>query len=79
MHPRSPSYRCRPWARCAAPLTAGLALIVGVGHAGAQPAVRLERVPCRTQGNPSSFGQDADGELYLLDLDGGIYRIVSDG
>ncbi len=27
--------------------------------------------------NPSSFAQDASGELYLLDLNGGIYRIVA--
>jgi glucose/arabinose dehydrogenase len=27
--------------------------------------------------NPSSFAQDAAGELYLLDLNGGIYRIVA--
>jgi glucose/arabinose dehydrogenase len=27
--------------------------------------------------SPSSFAQDASGELYLLDLSGGIYRIVA--
>lgn len=27
--------------------------------------------------NPSSFAQDASGELYVLDLSGGIYRIVA--
>ena len=27
--------------------------------------------------NPSSFAQDTSGELYLLDLNGGIYRIVA--
>jgi hypothetical protein len=24
----------------------------------------------------SSFGEDAQGELYLLDLRGGVYRLV---
>ncbi len=27
--------------------------------------------------NPSSFAQDASGELFILDLNGGIYRIVA--
>lgn len=30
-----------------------------------------------TRFNPSSFAQDAKGELYLCDLNGGIYRIVA--
>lgn len=30
-----------------------------------------------TEYNPSSFAQDASGELYLIDLNGGIYRIVA--
>lgn len=28
-----------------------------------------------TEHNISSFGEDADGELYLLDLEGGVYRM----
>jgi len=27
-------------------------------------------------GSVSSFGQDAKGELYILTLNGGVYRIV---
>ena len=27
-------------------------------------------------GNISSFGEDADGELYILTLAGGLFRIV---
>ncbi len=30
-----------------------------------------------TDMNPSSFAQDASGELYITDLDGAIYRIVA--
>lgn len=30
-----------------------------------------------TDMHPSSFAEDASGELYIIDLDGGIYRIVS--
>jgi hypothetical protein len=26
--------------------------------------------------NPSSFGEDADGELYVMSLSGGVYRIA---
>ncbi|MEO6059353.1 MAG: glucose dehydrogenase, partial [Candidatus Limnocylindria bacterium] len=27
----------------------------------------------------SSFGEDEAGEIYLVDLDGGLYRVVVDG
>ena len=27
----------------------------------------------------TSFGEDRDGEIYLLSLDGGIYRLIADG
>lgn len=30
-------------------------------------------------GNISSFGEDGDGEIYIVDLDGEIYKIVPDG
>ena len=30
----------------------------------------------KPQGSVSSFGQDAKGELYILTLEGGVYRIV---
>lgn len=30
-----------------------------------------------TEMNPSSFAQDMSGELYIIDLNGGIYRIVA--
>ena len=29
--------------------------------------------------NVSPFGEDAGGELYLLDLRGGVYELVSRG
>ena len=38
------------------------------------------RVLLETDANASSFGVDADGELYLADIGSGrIYRIVADG
>jgi hypothetical protein len=40
---------------------------------GARPLVRKEsfKVP-----NLSSFGEDAAGELYLVTLDGAVYRLA---
>jgi glucose/arabinose dehydrogenase len=32
--------------------------------------------PGLSGGNPSSFGEDADGELYISDLNGTVYRVV---
>jgi hypothetical protein len=29
-------------------------------------------------GNISSFGEDSAGELYVVSLDGGVYRIVAE-
>lgn len=52
---------------------AGLRLDASVG--GDPDAVREERVLARNVGNPSSFGEDADGELYLVDHGGTVYRI----
>ena len=34
------------------------------------------RLPGRTLGSVVSFGEDARGELYVVDLDGELYRIV---
>ena len=36
------------------------------GHAALGPVVE----------NPSSFGEDADGELYAMSLGGGVYRLA---
>jgi hypothetical protein len=30
----------------------------------------------RGVGNVSSFGTDADGEIYIVDYDGEIYKVV---
>jgi hypothetical protein len=30
-------------------------------------------------GNVPSFGEDANGELYVMSADGGVYRVVSRG
>lgn len=38
--------------------------------------VAQNEVMIRDAGNPSSFGQDAAGELYLVDYLGSVYRIV---
>lgn len=42
---------------------------------GDEGDVRDERVLVTGAGNPSSFGEDADGELYVLDHGGTVYRI----
>ena len=54
---------------------AGLRLDESSG--GDPDAVREERVLVRNAGNPSSFGEDEDGELYVVDHGGVIYRVTA--
>lgn len=42
---------------------------------GDEGAGRDERVLVRSVGSPASFGEDPDGELYVLDHGGTVYRI----
>jgi glucose/arabinose dehydrogenase len=44
---------------------------------GDEGSVREERVLVRDAGAPASFGEDEDGELYLVDHGGKIYRIAA--
>jgi hypothetical protein len=39
---------------------------------------REVRTVMRTELSISSFGQDREGELYVVDLRGSVYRIVAD-
>jgi glucose/arabinose dehydrogenase len=50
-------------------------LLWGIGSDGDGSWVASE--PIETGLNVSSFGEDASGELYVVDLNGGIYRIVT--
>lgn len=52
---------------------AGLRLDEADGGDAGDP--REERVLVTGAGSPSSFGEDADGELYVLDHGGTVYRI----
>jgi glucose/arabinose dehydrogenase len=45
------------------------------GVDGSYRSAALGSVP----GNPTSFGEDADGELYLTSFDGRIYKLVPGG
>jgi glucose/arabinose dehydrogenase len=42
------------------------------GVADAAAATPIDAIP----GNPTSFGEDADGELYITSFDGHIYKLV---
>jgi glucose/arabinose dehydrogenase len=52
----------------------GTGLLWGLGRDAAGEWVTSE--PVETGINPSSFGEDAAGELYVTDLNGGLYRVT---
>ncbi len=52
----------------------GTGLLWGLGRDAAGEWVASE--PVETGINPSSFGEDAAGELYVTDLNGGLYRVT---
>jgi glucose/arabinose dehydrogenase len=56
-------------------------LVVAGGAATQQQDRTSELDPpgALTINNISSFGSDADGEIYVIDLDGDVYQIVPDG
>ncbi|HUJ75143.1 MAG TPA: glucose dehydrogenase, partial [bacterium] len=41
-----------------------------------RPGLQTPVVLLRTELNPSSFGQDESGELFVLDLHGAVYKLV---
>jgi glucose/arabinose dehydrogenase len=46
-------------------------------EAGATLAEPRERVLVESAGNPASFGEDENGELYVCDLGGTLYRVTA--
>jgi len=46
-------------------------------YAGGSAVDRQDRLALGTGANPTSFGEDSHGELYLLSQGGTVYRLIS--